>query len=663
MCGIVGILARHGSTPDSGVLSRMMDAMRHRGPDDSGSFSDGEIALGFRRLSIVDLSGGHQPLSTSCGRYTIVFNGEIYNYLELREELARDFKTSFRTASDTEVAVYAIKHWGVGALSRFNGMFAFAVWDAQERSLLLARDRIGKKPLFYSISQHGIVFASEVKSLLEHPHVPRALDASRLPTFLAYRYVPGDETLFAGVHCLPAGTWTRISAADVTVYPRSYWDLSFRNAESDPAVPGKLETFLDDAVKLRMIADVPLGLFLSGGLDSSVILALMARHSSAPVKTFSIAFTTGFSEAKFAREAAELFHADHTEVQFDAQDLLENLGTALWVRETPVTEPSDIPIMLLARTARNDVKVVLSGEGSDEIFGGYPKYGAEAALNGWSWLKPPRSIMRMAARFMPYRMRRLQLALECAAEPDRVERYAAWFGGFRASERKRLLPPELGRVPVHDFSQRALDHEFPGAVEQMMYLDMKHWLPANLLLRSDRMTMANGLELRCPFLDYRLVEFAAHRVPKAEKVALNDGKLILKALARQWLPATIIDRRKWGFKVPIAAWLRGELLPLLRQYLFANRSPISDLLDGGAIARMLDEHVSGQKNYERQLWILLQLQLWHAMFVERSLHPSELQIYSSLRRTPAIRLVKRVRSNTVLAPSKTESSCSSPRQA
>ena len=625
MCGIVGMLARHGNTPDSGVLSRMMDAMRHRGPDDAGRFSDGEVALGFRRLSIIDLSGGHQPLSTSCGRYTIVFNGEIYNYRELREELVRDYRASFRTASDTEVVVNAVKHWGTDALSRFNGMFAFAVWDSHVRSLLLARDRIGKKPLFYSVSQHGIVFASEVKSLLEHPDVPRALDASRLPIFLAYRYLPGDETLFAGVYCLPAGTWTRVSAGDVRVTPRTYWDLSFRNAVPEPTVPRELETLLDDAVHRRMIADVPLGLFLSGGLDSSIVLALMARHASAPVKTFSIAFATGFSEAKFAREVAALFRADHTEVRFGVQDLLQNLGTALWARETPVTEPSDIPIMLLARTARKDVKVVLSGEGSDEIFGGYPKYGAEAAIDRWSLLTP-RSVLGAAARLMPYRMRRLQLALECASEPDRMERYAAWFGGFRGSERQRLLRPDLARVPVHVFSQAVLEHKvFPGVVEQMMYLDLKHWLPANLLLRADRMTMANGLELRCPFLDYRLVEFAALRVAKADKVAFNDGKLVLKGLARQWLPASIIDRRKWGFKVPIAEWLRGELLPLLRQRLLARSSPLSELLDAAAIARLIDEHAAGRKNHEKQLWILLQLELWYAMFVERSLYPDELR--------------------------------------
>jgi asparagine synthase (glutamine-hydrolysing) len=625
MCGIAGILSHHGNTPDSRVLSRMMDAMRHRGPDDSGSFFDGEVALGFRRLSIIDLSGGHQPLSTSCGRYTIVFNGEIYNYRELREELARDLGASFHTVSDTEVVVNALKYWGTDAISRFNGMYAFAVWDAHERSLLLARDRIGKKPLFYSVSQHGMVFASEVKSLLEHPDVPRALDTSRLPTFLTYRYLPGDETLFAGVHCLPPGTLARVSAADVRVTPQTYWDFSFRNTASDSTVTRDLETLLDDAVQRRMIADVPLGLFLSGGLDSSVILASMARHSSSPVKTFSIAFNTGFNEAEFAREVATLFHAHHTEVRFGAEDLLENLGAALWARETPVTEPSDIPIMLLARTARKDVTVVLSGEGSDEIFGGYLKYGAEAAIDRWSSLTP-RSILGAAARFMPYRMRGLQLAMECASEPDRMERYAAWFGGFRGLELQRLLCSDLARMPVHTFSQAVVDRKaFPGVVDQMMYLDLKHWLPANLLLRSDRMSMANGLELRCPFLDYRLVEFAALRVAETDKVAFNGGKLLLKELARQWLPDSIIDRRKWGFKVPIAAWLRGELLPLLRQYLLAPSSPLSELLDAATVARLIDEHAAGRKNHEKQLWILLQLHLWHAMFVERSLRPDELR--------------------------------------
>jgi asparagine synthase (glutamine-hydrolysing) len=624
MCGIVGILARHGNSPDSAVLSRMMDAIRHRGPDDSGSFHDGELALGFRRLSIIDLAGGHQPLQSSCGRFTIVFNGEIYNYRELREELIRNYRATFRTVSDTEVVVNAVKHWGADALPRLNGMFAFAIWDAHERSLLLARDRIGKKPLFYNASQHGVVFASEVKSLLEHPDIPRAMDTSRLPIFLAYRYLPGDETLFEGVHCLPAGAWARISAADVRVEPHSYWDLPFRKVEPDPTAPRELETLLDDAVHRRMIADVPLGLFLSGGLDSSVILAMMARHSPAPIRTFSIAFDTGFSEAKFAHEVATLFQADHTEVQFGARDLLESLGTALWARETPVTEPSDIPIMLLAQTARKHVTVVLSGEGSDEIFGGYLKYGAEAWIDRWLALVP-HSVLGTVARCMPYHMRGLQLALECASESDRLERYAAWFGGFRAPERAYLLRQDLARMPVHGFSEAALIHKtFPGVVEQMMYLDLKHWLPANLLLRADRMTMASGLELRCPFLDYRIVEFAAQRLATAEKVALNNGKLMLKSLARQWLPASIVDRPKWGFKVPIAQWLRGELMPLLRQRLLASTSPLSHLLDAAAIAKLIDEHAAGQKNHEKQLWILLQLELWYAMFIERSLHPAEL---------------------------------------
>jgi asparagine synthase (glutamine-hydrolysing) len=615
----------------------MMDAMRHRGPDDSGSFYDGEVALGFRRLSIIDPSGGHQPLSTSCGRYTIVFNGEIYNYRELREELVRDHRTSFRTASDTEVVVNSLKCWGTDALSRFNGMFAFAVWDAHERSLILARDRIGKKPLFYSVCRRGIVFASEVKALLEHPDVSRALDVSRLATFLAYRYLPGDETLFAGVYCLPAGTWARVSATDTQVTPRTYWDVSFGNAAPDPAVHRELETLLDDAVRRRMVADVPLGLFLSGGLDSSVILALMARHASAPVKTFSIAFDTGFSEAKFAREVATLFRADHTEVRFGAQDLLGNLGNALWARETPVTEASDIPIMLLARTACQDVKVVLSGEGSDEIFGGYLKYGAEVAIDRWLWLTP-RSVLTAAARFTPCRMRGLQLALECASEPDRMERYTAWFGGFRRSDRQRLLRPELGRVPVHAFSQALVQHKvFPGVIEQMMYLDLKHWLPANLLLRADRMTMANGLELRCPFLDYRVIEFAALRVAGADKVAFNDGKLVLKRLARQWLPASIIDRHKWGFKVPIAEWLRGRLMPVLRRHLLAPNPPLGDLLNRAAIAALIDEHAVGRKNHEKQLWILLQLQLWHEMFVERSLRPDELDTGWSENELPTVK--------------------------
>ncbi len=627
MCGIAGILTRHGAAPDLEVLGRMMDAMRHRGPDDAGNYSDGEVALGFRRLSIIDLAGGHQPLSTACGRYTIVFNGEIYNYRELRVELEREHQLTFRTASDTEVVVNAVKLWGPEALTRLNGMFAFAVWDGRERTLLLARDRIGKKPLYFSASRHGIVFASEIKGLLEHPQVPRTLDETRLPAFLAYRYLPGDETLLAGIHCLPAGTWARISAADSGIEPRTYWDLTVNEADSSPDMPARLEALLDDAVARRMIADVPLGLFLSGGLDSSVILAMMARHATEPVKTFSIGFDTGVSEAAYARQVAERFRADHTEVSFGIGDLLQNLGAALWARETPVTEPSDIPILLLARAARRDVTVVLSGEGSDEIFGGYLKYGIEAAVDRWLPFVP-RRLFGLGARLMPYRLRGMQLALECASEPDRLERYAAWFGGFRAEERHRLLYPTATAAEAHGYSRALLARRgIPGVAEQMMYLDLKHWLPANLLLRGDRMTMAAGLELRCPFLDYRLVEFAAHSVACADKAAFNDGKLILKRLARQWLPDYIVDRRKWGFKVPVAQWLRGELLPLLKQRLLAADSPLAHLLDAEAVAVLINEHAAGRKNHEKQLWILLQLELWHAMFVERSLSADDLSLF------------------------------------
>jgi len=604
---------------------RMMDAMRHRGPDDAGYFADGEIALGFRRLSIIDLTGGHQPLSTAGGRFTLVFNGEIYNYRELRAELETQHQMVFRTASDTEVVLHALSLWGADALSRFNGMFALALWDARERTLLLARDRIGKKPLYYSASPQGMVFASEIKALLEHPQVPRRLDATRLPSFLAYRYLPGDETLLAGVRSLPAGSWMRI-AADADPVPDPYWDLTMPVANSTADMPARLETLLDDAVRRRMIADVPLGLFLSGGLDSSVILALMARHSAKPVKTFSIAFDTGFSEAGYARLAAERFRADHTEVRFGIGDLLDNLGAALWARETPVSEPSDIPILLLAREARKEVTVVLSGEGSDEIFGGYLKYGIEAAIDRWLPFVP-RGLFGHAARLLPARLRRPQLALECVSEADRLERYAGWFGGFRSAERRRVLSTAIESAATHRFSDDLLaERRFPGVPEEMMYLDLKHWLPANLLLRADRMTMAHSLELRCPFLDYRLVEFAAQQVSRRDKVAFNDGKLVLKQLARQWLPDSIVDRPKWGFKVPVAQWLRGELLPLLKRRLVTGGSPLAQLLDRGAIAGLIGEHSAGRKNHEKQLWILLQLELWHALFVDRTLTSTDLQI-------------------------------------
>jgi asparagine synthase (glutamine-hydrolysing) len=627
MCGIAGILHLKGGPPDPELIRRMTAAMPHRGPDDEGFFADRGLALGFRRLSIIDLAGGHQPMTSSCGRYTVVFNGEIYNYREIRAALERDHDVRFRTRSDTEALLAGYRAWGPAAVSRFNGMFAFALWDAEEQALLLARDRLGKKPLFWTEVPGGIAFASEVKVLLQHPAVRAEVDRGLIPSFLAYRYVPGAETLFRDIHCLAPGHVLSVSSQRGIDVPQRYWDYDFATPSPPSREADVAERFfelLHDSVRLRTIADVPVGAFLSGGLDSSVIVALMSQTHPEPLKTFSIGFDTGVDETAFARLVASRYGTDHHEVRVGSRDLIDHIPRTLYARETPITEASDIPIFLLSELARTKVKVVLSGEGSDEILAGYPKYVFMGTLGPWLRRLPP-PVLGAVARALPFGLRRAQLALECLAEADPFERHAAWFGAFPPGERAALLTSTMPGVDgVHAMSRRAVDGKtFPSVVEEMLYLDSRFWLPANLLLRGDRMTMANSLELRCPFLDYRLVEFAARDVPMALKVRDGAGKWLLKSLAEPLLPREVVQRRKWGFKVPTSQWFRGPLLGVLKDVLLSPAARGRGYFREERVRALIEDHAARRVDHDKRLWILFQLELWHLMFLDGTLSPGD----------------------------------------
>jgi asparagine synthase (glutamine-hydrolysing) len=673
MCGIAGILRLDGTSADSAVLAAMSAAMIHRGPDDDGLHQDGPLGLAFRRLAILDLSpAGHQPMRSACGRHLIVFNGEIYNHMELRARLEAEGaapREGWRSGSDTETLLAACAAWGAERACRAtNGMFAFAWWDSAARRLTLARDRFGKKPLFLARGlPNAIAFASELRALgvaTAAAGLPRAVDHTRLGAFLCYRFVPGQETLLAGIAPLPPGTLIELTEQDAaTAEPRRYHDYDFspgplpaRDAAAPEDAPRAarppaplsdeaeavrlLHGLLEDAVRLRLLSDVPFGAFLSGGLDSSLVVALMARLHDAPVKTYSVGFDTGFSEAGHAARVARHLGTDHHELTVGAAELVRAIPAALWARETPISEPSDVPIYLLARLAREKVTVVLSGEGADEAFAGYPKYAALAAANlpaarAALALPGARPLLGAVARAAPARLRRVQTMLEAFAQPERFEHHAAWFGAFAAAERRALLAPALladSEAAVHGAARAAMagraagGDAFPSPVEEALYLDTRLWLPANLLLRGDRMTMAHSLELRCPFLDWRVVEFAARRLPRWMKLRGGDAKRILKLVAEgpAGLPREIVQRPKWGFKVPVSAWFRGPLLGrALRAVLLSEQALARGWYQPAALRRLVEDHAEGRADNGRRLWILFQLELWHRMFVERTLSATD----------------------------------------
>ncbi|MEO7453362.1 MAG: asparagine synthase (glutamine-hydrolyzing) [Fimbriimonadales bacterium] len=622
MCGIAGMMTKVGVTPSERELTAMTDCILHRGPDDSGNHIDANCALGFRRLSILDLAHGHQPMFTEDNRYAIIFNGEIYNHLDVRKELDAIDSRPWRTTSDTETILRAWEHWQTDALPKLAGMFGMAIWDSLERRLFLARDRAGKKPLFYFAGHNVFLFGSEIKAILTHQDAPREMDEGRIAEWVTYRFLPGKETLFKGIVPLPMGSWISLTSPSDISDPVPYWSYP---KPADGTITDEAEAIqafeeeLTKAVATRMIADVPVGAFLSGGLDSSMICALIKKTSPASLKTFSIGFDTGFSEATIAREVSNHLGTDHYEFIASSDDMISVVSDVMWARETPISEPSDLAIFKLSEMARKEVTVVLSGEGSDEILGGYPKYKGEALGERIGFA---RGILNGVAKAIsPKDERKITLA-SVLAEPDKFERYARWFGAFASSEREPLFdnpPPN-----VTDYSKRlAKDFQGGSTADLMMYLDFHEWLPANLLLRGDRMTMAHSLELRCPFMDHRVVEHAVSQLPASFRLKGKGGKYPLRALADRYLPAEIRERQKWGFKLPVGSWFRGPWKETFRAVVLAADSPARRWFRIEHVERLWAEHTQHGFDHSKKLWCLFQVVLWHRMFIEQTLQPGE----------------------------------------
>lgn len=618
MCGIAGFILDQQVLDSSSILRAMAGAIAHRGPDDEGFFEtvtqDGSHAVGLahRRLSIIDLSTGHQPIGNEDGSIQIVFNGEIYNFNELRQALLA-CGHRFVTASDTETIVHAYEEYGEACVEHFRGMFAFAIWDRNRDRLFLARDRFGKKPLFIYERNGLLLFASEIKSILTYPGVSVSVDREAVWNYLAYRYVPGPATLFDGIRKLAPGSyavWEKGRLQERRYYtPPDQLPYSDRQSPADPV--GMFLERLEEAVRIRMVSDVPFGAFLSGGIDSSAIVALMARHSPFPVKTFSVGFTeSGYSELDYARVIAQQFATDHQELMVSSEHMMDELPALVGYRDAPVSEPADIPIYLLSKAARRSVKMVLTGEGSDEFLGGYNKHVFERYAGPYQ--KIPgllrHALLEPLIQALPYRFGKVKTALLNMGLARPEERLPRWFGALSDKERDDLVAL---RPTSHAGSGVQFDTPSQNsALRRILYFDQTSWLPDNLLERGDRMTMAASIEARMPFMDHELAAFIS-TLPDHYRVR----KLVLHEAMQQLLPKIILDRPKVGFRMPVKEWFRGPMRDYLYDHLTGADSRTREYYRQEALERILNEHVQQRHNHEKLLWSLLNLEIWHRQYL------------------------------------------------
>jgi asparagine synthase (glutamine-hydrolysing) len=623
MCGICGIVNVDRSEPvDPNLIERMTTVLVHRGPDDDGYFVEGNAGFGHRRLSIIDLGGGKQPIFNEDESILIVFNGEIYNYADLTKELTQ-LGHKFKSRSDTEAIVHAYEQYGDACVEHFRGMFAFAIWDRRHKRLLVARDRLGIKPLYFYQCDGFLAFASEIKSLLQIPSVSRVVDPDALKSYLTLRYVPGPQTMFMGISKLQPGHLLVMDDRGVRI--RKYWDLEYRSGEamSSEDYLGRFQELLEESVKLRLVSEVPLGVFLSGGLDSSAILAVMSKlRERERIKTFSIGYDVPtaqqekVNEFEYARLAANSFGAEHHEFKLTAEDFRDSLSDLVWYLDEPLADDSCIPLYFIARLARKHITVVLSGEGADEILAGYGIYkrmmAVDAAYESFPRLTPWVA-RRLASLFQGQVCRRYARWATLPME----QRYRGVSMGMPAELQDQLLGRQYGQTSA-DAAFHSCIHAVPqkDVLNRMLYADAKIWLPDDLLLKADKMTMANGLELRVPFLDHKLVEFAA-TLPADLKLKGRTGKYLLREAMKNVLPKRIIHRPKRGFPVPTGSWLRKELKDFVHDTLLANDAACRGYMNSSVIEKIVREHEQGTENRRQEIWTLLIFEIWHKLFISR----------------------------------------------
>jgi asparagine synthase (glutamine-hydrolysing) len=619
MCGIAGIVQWDADLPLRDIVGSMCDALQHRGPDDVGVWASERVSLGMRRLSIIDLDTGQQPISNEDGTVWVVLNGEIYNFRELRAELqARGHR--FKTSGDTETIVHLYEEIGAQAVTRLRGMFAIAIWDATSRELLLARDRLGIKPLYYARVDGAFAFASELKALLPVPGLERRLNWAAVPHVFTSLSTPAEHSILEGVDKLAPGHVARLGS-DHKLRTERYWDLTFAPDDSmrESDVIDQLRAHLDDAVQSHMVSDVPVGAFLSGGIDSSAVLATMRRFTDKPIHTFSIGFAErGHDESEAARAVATHLGTTHHALRLEAQpvELCESL---VWYLDEPFGDSSAIPTFAVSRLAAEHVKVVLTGDGGDEIFGGYEKYVVEQREQRRdAWPKPIRRALGAIGDAMAEGMKGRNFLRHLAL--DGPQRYLDASSLFRYADHAQLLHPEaIGAIAATGAPEPwagALEdmRSVPAGLSALQYCDLHHYLPLDILTKVDRMTMANSLEARPPLIDHHLVEFAA-TIPS--HLLIRDGvtKYALKAAVRRQIPDAIIDRPKHGFAVPLARWLRHEWNAFMRDTLLSTRARQRGVFNPAYVEKLIDLHEHG-RDLDAQLWTVLSFELWCRMFLD-----------------------------------------------
>ncbi|MGB7603116.1 MAG: asparagine synthase (glutamine-hydrolyzing) [Candidatus Sulfotelmatobacter sp.] len=627
MCGICGKLEfDRNASVGAPLIRAMLDTIRHRGPDDQGVYLSSQVGFGHARLSIIDLNSGHQPLSNEDGTVWIVFNGEIYNYRELRTFLLAKGHT-LKTQSDTEVIVHLYEELGPQCVEKLRGMFAFALWNENTKELFLARDRVGIKPLYYSLNEQGIVFASEIKAILADPAVSRNLAPEIVDRFLTFLYIPGEETLLKCIRKLAPGHYLLAKNGKVEI--RQYWDLSFCKPADNLTIDeaeSELSNLLAEAVELHMIADVPVGILLSGGVDSTAVLSCAAERTDKQINTFTVGFSdAGFADERpYARLASEAYGSRHHEMTITAEDFIDFLPKYVWHMEEPVCEPPAVALYYVSKLARNHVKVLLSGEGGDEAFAGYDNY------RNMAWLERLKQVWPAGNGAASWGLSRLNSLVHSGKIAKYTPLVNATFPDYyysRTSTPYRYAGNGIGELYATDFV-KSIDKEYTiepvrrlfskienqGVLDQMLYIDTKTWLPDDLLVKADKMTMANSLELRVPLLDHRLLEFAAS-LPANFKLKGFALKYIWKKALSERVPASILKRKKAGFPVPYEFWLRNNFKDQIHDILTDRKTIERGYFKKSAIEKLINAN-SDSGAYSKEVFSLVALELWHRMFFD-----------------------------------------------